>query len=578
MRRREGDRPEESVEDLFDDLDKFFEPIRDPDWPEGAPAEPSAPDRPVPERDLPADDDWPQITVPDESELLGTGGEQGDDRELTLDDLKKAPPQYADLPGPQGGEPTGARPAEASADDAPEEKPARPRKRGAPKRAGARSTRRKATEPEEAAVEDVEEAEAAMEPAPVGEAEGPSDEETLAGEFGMFEEDAVPDEPIEVVEEPEEAPAWVSGAPGAPGVQTEDEKPDLEAVEAAAEHFAEGLRSSPEEVEAELLADLEAPPQEQKTVTVQPTTPATPAAAATPSATTPSWQEPGMAVAETEEIPPPPPLPGRNLLAAFTTGVILAALALALLAWGKGPFAFLAGAVILLGQGEFYAVMRMRGRQPATALGLVAGLFTVAGAYLAGEPGVLLGVALAMLTSVLWYMAAPPAARTGTTVDVGATVLGVVYVPFLASFALVMLRVSGDEGSTLLLAVVGLTILYDILAYAFGSLWGNRAMAPSISPSKSWEGAGLATLGLLMVAIAVVASIPPFTPTRSVALWLIIVVFAPIGDLVESAFKRDLGVKDMSSILPGHGGILDRIDSILFTVPAAWYLFRLLEF
>jgi phosphatidate cytidylyltransferase len=388
----------------------------------------------------------------------------------------------------------------------------------------------------------------------------------------MFEEPVAPEEPIEVVDEGEEAPVWVSDGTGP---EAGEEKPDLEAVEAAAEHFAEGLRTSPEEVEAELLADLEAPPEEPRTVTVQPTTPA---AEGMPSATAPSWQEPGMAVADTEEVPPPPPLPGRNLVAAFTTGIILAALALALLAWGKGPFAFLAGAVILLGQGELYAVMRMRGRAPATALGLVAGLFTVAGGYVAGEPGVLLGLVLAMVTSVLWYMAAPPAARTGTTVDVGATILGVLYVPFLASFALVMLRVSGTQGRNLLLAVVGLTVLYDILAYAVGSLWGSRALAPSISPSKSWEGAIGATLGLLLVAIALVPSIPPFTPTRAVGLALIIAIFAPIGDLVESAFKRDLGVKDMSSILPGHGGILDRIDSILFTAPAAWYFFRLLGF
>jgi phosphatidate cytidylyltransferase len=571
MRRREGDRPEESVEDLFDDLDKFFEPIREPDWPEGGRAEPSQPRRSVPEGEAPTDDDWPEITVPDEAELLGTGPEEGSDRELTLDDLKKAPPQYANLPGPQGEEGAAGRPVEASAEDDPDEKASKTRKRGGTKRGGARPTRKgKAKEPEAAPADAESEAEIAAGSAALAGEQAPADEETLAGEFGMFEEPVAQEEPIEV-DEGEEAPMWVSDRTGP---ETGEEEPDLEAVEAAAEHFAEGLRTSPEEVEAELLADLEAPPEEPRTVTVQPTTPA----AGMPSATAPSWQEPGMATADTEEVAPPPPLPGRNLLAAFTTGIILAALALALLAWGKGPFAFLAGAVILLGQGELYAVMRMRGRQPATALGLVAGLFTVAGGHVAGEPGVLLGLALAMLTSVLWYMAAPPAVRLGTTVDVGATLLGVVYVPFLASFALVMLRVTGTEGRNLLLAVVGLTILYDILAYAVGSLWGSRALAPSISPSKSWEGAIGATLGLLLVAIALVPSIPPFTPTRAVGLALIIAIFAPLGDLVESAFKRDLGVKDMSSILPGHGGILDRIDSILFTAPAAWYFFRLLGF
>jgi phosphatidate cytidylyltransferase len=462
---------------------------------------------------------------------------------------------------------------DAAAGDEADKEAARPRKKSTAKRSGSRrTTRRKTKESEEAPVDAEPEADAAAGAAGVADEAAPSDEETLAGEFGMFEEPVASEEPIEGVEEGEESPVWVSDGTGP---EAGEEEPDLEAVEAAAEHFAEGLRASPEEVEADLLADLETSPEEPRTVTVQPTTPTV---APTPSETAPSWQEPGMAMADTEEVAPPPSLPGRNLVAAFTTGIILAALALALLAWGKGPFAFLAGAVILLGQGELYAVMRMRGRQPATALGLVAGLFTVAGGYVAGEPGVLLGLVLAMSTSVLWYMAAPPAARTGTTVDVGATLLGVLYVPFLASFALVMLRVTGSQGRNLLLAVVGLTILYDILAYAVGSLWGSRALAPSISPSKSWEGAIGATLGLLLVAIALVPSIPPFTPTRAVGLALIISIFAPIGDLVESAFKRDLGVKDMSSILPGHGGILDRIDSILFTAPAAWYFFRLLGF
>lgn len=557
MPKRESDRPEESVEDLFEDLDKFFEPIRDPDWPQGAPGEPAGGGPPLPEGGVPTDAEWPEISVPDEAELLGAGTEGGQGAELTLDDLKKAPPQYADLPGAQEEAPAetaGAGPVEAAGDET--EKGARTRKRGGAKGAAAkRSTRRKAKEPEEEA--------------PEGDTPAESDEETLAGEFGMFEEPVPPEEPIEVLDEAEEGPAWESDGTGP---EAGEERPDAEAVEAAAEHFAEGLRASPEEVEADLLADLDVSREEPGTVSIEPPGAGTAAAA---SAGAPSWQEPGI-VAETEEIaPPPPPIPGRNLVAAFTTGVILAALALALLAWGKAPFAFLAGAVILLGQGELYAVMRTRGRQPATALGLVAGLFTVAGGYIAGEPGVLLGLALAMLTSVLWYMAAPPAARRGTTVDVGATLLGVVYVPFLASFALVMLRLPGDVGRNLLLAVVGLTILYDILAYAVGSMWGDRALAPTISPSKSWEGAIGATLLILLVAISLVPSIEPFTPTRAVGLALVVAIFAPVGDLVESAFKRDLGVKDMSSILPGHGGILDRIDSILFTAPAAWYFFRL---
>jgi phosphatidate cytidylyltransferase len=123
--------------------------------------------------------------------------------------------------------------------------------------------------------------------------------------------------------------------------------------------------------------------------------------------------------------------------------------------------------------------------------------------------------------------------------------------------------------------VLGLAVLYDVIAYAVGTLWGNRPLAPSISPNKSWEGVIGATLGILIVSLAIVPAIEPFTSSRAVGLALVIAVVAALGDLVESAIKRDLGVKDMGTILPGHGGILDRIDALLFAFPAAYYFLQL---
>lgn len=199
----------------------------------------------------------------------------------------------------------------------------------------------------------------------------------------------------------------------------------------------------------------------------------------------------------------------------------------------------------------------------------------MAGAYNRGEAAALFGVFLAMALVLPWYMAAPQKVRRGTVTNAGATLLGVVYVPFLASFALIILRIPGDTGRNLLLTVLGLTVLYDVCAFAIGSLWGNRPLAPTISPKKSWEGAIGATFVLLLVALAIVPSIEPFTAARAVGLALVIAVAAPLGDLVESALKRDLGLKDMGSLLPGHGGVLDRVDSILFAAPAAWYFIRL---
>ena len=109
----------------------------------------------------------------------------------------------------------------------------------------------------------------------------------------------------------------------------------------------------------------------------------------------------------------------------------------------------------------------------------------------------------------------------------------------------------------------------------FGSFWGSRALAPTISPKKSWEGLLGATVIVYAIAIAFLPAIGPLTLGSAVGLATVVILFAPLGDLAESMIKRDLGVKDMGSVLPGHGGILDRIDSALFVGIAAFYFLRL---
>jgi phosphatidate cytidylyltransferase len=259
--------------------------------------------------------------------------------------------------------------------------------------------------------------------------------------------------------------------------------------------------------------------------------------------------------------------------AALVSGVLLGAAVLALLAINKGAFVVLATAAVLLAQAELYAVMRTRGLQPATLLGLVCGAFTFVGAYLHGEPAALLGVVLAMGLTVPWYIAAPPQARRHLTANTAATILGVVYVPFMASFAMLILRFPGDDGRNMFLAMLGLTVLYDVTAFAVGTFMGNRPLAPTVSPQKSREGAIGASLVIVLVGLSIVPVFSPFEGNAGIAvgLALVISVVALLGDLVESAFKRDLGVKDMGSLLPGHGGLLDRIDGVLFAAPAAYF-------
>ena len=206
---------------------------------------------------------------------------------------------------------------------------------------------------------------------------------------------------------------------------------------------------------------------------------------------------------------------------------------------------------------------------------LALGVLALAGAYLKGEGALLFILALGLVLSFLWYMAGPAKSRSGLLAHAGATMLGLVYVAFFAGFLLVVLSMPWGRAFTL--ALLGLTFLYDIAAFAIGSFWGNRPLAPTISPRKSWEGLLGATVVTFAVSIALLPSVAPIEPSVAAALGvaLVVSVFAPLGDLAESALKRDLGVKDMGTVLPGHGGILDRIDALLFVAPAAYYFLRL---
>jgi phosphatidate cytidylyltransferase len=549
------DERDKKPEDLFTDLDKFFAPVEDDDWPEeGTPEETKTAEKAPDEGDL---EDWtaPKIDIPDEEELLGS---------------EEAPPPPTE--GPAQGPPAMSEDEEAGEGPVvipeteqeqpptPEPDVEKPRAEEAPVESPGKERPTIGQEAADAAAGPTEE----WLPEPTGEMSGEEWErfrQALEEEVVRLDEPEARGAQERVAAGADESPL---GSEPREEVPAAGEVPEAEEVEAAAEHFAETIRQTPEDVEREILADLEEPAGEPGTVRV---------GAGVPEERPPTWVEPAIGVHEDVEAGPPPP--SRNLPAALISGGLLAFAALALLAIGKAPFVALAIGLILLGQGEFYAVLKAHGAQPATALGLIAGAIIMAGAYNRGEPAALFGVFLAMALVLPWYMAAPPKVRKGTVTNAGATLLGVVYVPFLASFALIILRTADDMGRNLLLTVLGLTVLYDVCAFAIGSLWGNRPLAPSISPQKSLEGLVGATFVLVLVALAIVPSIDPFNPARAVGLALVIAVAAPLGDVVESALKRDLGLKDMGSLLPGHGGVLDRVDSILFAAPAAWYFIRL---
>jgi phosphatidate cytidylyltransferase len=358
-----------------------------------------------------------------------------------------------------------------------------------------------------------------------------------------------------------------------------EEAPDLDAVEAAADHFAESVR---EEVQVE--GEPAAPEPTQEVAIAALLGDEDEEESAEEAARTvrvggegfggPSWQEPtAMEVGgeiEREDAE------GRNIPTAFITGLVLAGLAIVAILIGPGAFAILAGVVVLFAQGEFYLALQKKHYQPATALGLVAGALVLGAGYYRGENAMLAIMALSLFGTFLWFMTVPVQHRQNIVSNIALSFLGIAYIPLLAAYALAVLEL--PDGTGLTVAIIGLTFVYDTAAFGVGYFWGSRPLAPNISPKKSWEGAIGATLVTIAVAVGVVAPSVDLLDTvaNSVGLAVVVAIFAPLGDLAESLLKRDLGIKDMGGILPGHGGVMDRIDSVLFVAPAAFIYLRLI--
>jgi phosphatidate cytidylyltransferase len=260
---------------------------------------------------------------------------------------------------------------------------------------------------------------------------------------------------------------------------------------------------------------------------------------------------------------------GRNLPVAIGTALLLAGLLIATLVWSRPAFvAFLLG-IVILALVELLAVLRARATRPARPVVLVVAAVLVVGAYLRGPAALSFGLLLAILGAFGWYLV--DRGRTEVTRNVAATILAVVYVPFMAAhLSLVVGRADHYVGALIGYAV--LVVVYDTAAYATGATLGRHPMAPHVSPNKSWEGAAGATVACLLAGAFLLPLWEPWTLASGLVLAAATCVVAPLGDLSESMLKRDLAVKDMGSILPGHGGILDRVDALLFMAPVLYYV------
>ncbi|MEU7927820.1 phosphatidate cytidylyltransferase [Micromonospora sp. NPDC049107] len=259
---------------------------------------------------------------------------------------------------------------------------------------------------------------------------------------------------------------------------------------------------------------------------------------------------------------------GRNLPAAIGVGLALGALIVVPLAVYPPAFLPVIAAAVAIGIWEMARAVRRSGAHPPLVPLLAGGVLTVGLAWFAGPDALSLGLLVTVLGTMIWRLGDGPA---GFQRDLTAATLIAVYVPFLAGFA-ALLAAAPDDGRLRILATLIAVVLSDTGGYAAGVSFGRHPMAPSISPKKSWEGfAGSVTAAALGSALLLWLMFD-LAPWWGAVFGVAVSCAAVLGDLAESMIKRDLGIKDMSNLLPGHGGLMDRLDSILFAVPTAYLL------
>lgn len=267
--------------------------------------------------------------------------------------------------------------------------------------------------------------------------------------------------------------------------------------------------------------------------------------------------------------------------------VLFAVVFLGALIWGELPFTFAIALAAVIGSVELFSMFETKGEatQTAALIGIAGAIAYVLLAHF--KPLVSFGYVTVgiVFLSFMWYMFV--LRHVKPTKAVALTVM----VPILTGFCLshlVLIRDLVDNsgakhtnnGMWMVLFIVALIWVYDVAAWAVGRKIGRRKMAPSISPNKSWEGTIAGTVAVLAASVIfqiIIRAIVGPNQIKWFAIWVALVVgvliciFGPLGDLTESLMKRDYGVKDIGKLIPGHGGIMDRFDSTMFTAPVVFY-------
>ncbi len=266
---------------------------------------------------------------------------------------------------------------------------------------------------------------------------------------------------------------------------------------------------------------------------------------------------------------------GRNITAAIVSGAAIGALALVAFHFGTVPSMVVVTAVLTVAAMEGFGAFRRAGYRPATLLGLVGVVGLLVATYNKTTEALPAVLVLLVAATFIWHLVGVDR-RAEPVRSISATLLVFCWVGVFGSFAALLLAPSlfpHRTGIAYLLGALVTAVAYDVGALGAGA-WVGRHPLSAVSPGKTWEG----VIGGAVVAIAVSAGvvhlIHPWSLKEAVVLGVVVAVVSPVGDLCESLVKRHLGLKDMGRILPGHGGLLDRVDGLLFVLPATYYLVR----
>lgn len=277
----------------------------------------------------------------------------------------------------------------------------------------------------------------------------------------------------------------------------------------------------------------------------------------------------GTAEAASQASPPRPSSGrrGRNVPVALGVGLGMGAVALVTLFTVKATFLVVVAVAVGVALLELARALAARGIHVPLVPVAAGGAVTVVLAYWWGERPMLACVAVTVLVVLAWRLAGGP---DGYLRDVTAGVFAYAYLPVVGGFVALMLAEPDGERRTLVFLI--LAVCSDVGGYAVGSLLGRHTMAPAISPHKTWEGLTGSAVACLVAGAVTLPTLLHAPAWQGLLVGLAALAAATLGDLAESMVKRDLGIKDMGTVLPGHGGILDRIDSHLTTAPVVWLL------